>query len=417
MAQPLSKTTEDAPYAMARHLLTLLAFIALFIGCTQEEQNDAAVTTPAGEPVVTFLAAANDPTRGTAMSGTFDTNAQFRVYATVQEREGDAPKTGTTPEEFINGDVVSYQRIPAYVQSGYIWVWKTDADYWWPQDNIMVTFYAIHPATAPQMTGFPDTKTFAYTSGEGGQLIDGDTDLMYAYVQTHRDDKTFTSVTENVGDNSTVALRFHHLLSQVAFYGKLSNLFSSFGWTVEVGGITLHNVNAAATIQFATSSFTITAAETPVLQDYTLAMNDSRQPVTTTTVAKDGNNKNIPLTSPTDVKMLVPQTLTAWVPASQDGGTTIASAPTGSYLEIAMRIKDGNNQYQMGTADNYQTVYVPFWTIWQSGKRHNYTLTFGAGYDANGNPNIETITIEAAIMPWQTDEVDPATVKREKTTN
>ena len=129
MAQPLSKTTEDAPYAMARHLLTLLAFIALFIGCTQEEQNDAAVTTPAGEPVVTFLAAANDPTRGTAMSGTFDTNAQFRVYATVQEREGDAPKTGTTPEEFINGDVVSYQRIPAYVQSGYIWVWKRSEEH------------------------------------------------------------------------------------------------------------------------------------------------------------------------------------------------------------------------------------------------------------------------------------------------
>ena len=399
---------------MTRHLIALCAFTTLLLGCTQEDQNYAAVTTPAGEPVVTFLAAANDPTRGTAMSGSFDTNASFRVYATVQEREGNAPKAGAELSTFINGDVVSYQRVPAMGREQYKYVWKTDADYWWPQDNIMVTFYAIHPATAPQMTGFPDTKTFAYTSGEGGQLIDGDTDLMYAYVQTHRDDKTFTSVTANVDDNSTVALRFHHLLSQVAFYGKLSNLFSSFGWTVEVGGITLHNVNAAATIQFATSSFTITAAETPVLQDYTLAMNDSRQPVTTTTVAKDGNNKNIPLTSPTDVKMLVPQTLTAWVPASQDGGTTIASAPTGSYLEIAMRIKDGNNQYQMGTADNYQTVYVPFGTIWQSGKRHNYTLTFGAGYDANGQPVIQTIGIEAAITPWETETVDAVTVKRNK---
>lgn len=412
---------------MTRHLIALLAFATLLFGCTQEEQNAATPTTTVGEPVVTFLAAANDPTRGTAMSGTFDTNAQFRVYATIQEREGDEPKAGTTPESFINGDVVSYQRIPAYVQSGYIWVWKTDVDYLWPQDNYMVTFYAVHPASAPQMTGFPDIKTFVYTNGEDGQLIDGNTDLMYAYVQTHRDDKAFTSVTENVSDNSTVALRFHHLLSQVAFYGQLSNLFASFGWTVEVGGITLHNINAAATVQFATSSFTITAADTPVLQDYILAMNDSRQPVTTTTVPQDGNNKNIPLTSPTDVMMLVPQTLTAWIPAWEDptNGTTITdndtdnnqnNAPKGSYLEIAMRVKDRNNQYQMGTADSYQTVYVPFSTVWQSGKRHNYTLTFGAGCDAQGQPIIQTIGIEAAITPWETEEIS-ATVKRKKPTN
>lgn len=400
---------------MTRHLISLCAFAMLLLGCTQEEQNYAAVTTTAGEPVVTFLAAANDPTRGTAMSGSFDTNASFRVYATTQEREGNAPKAGAELSTFINGDVVSYQRVPAMGREQYKYVWKTDADYWWPQDNVMVSFYAIHPATAPQMTGFPDTKTFAYTSGEGGQLIDGDTDLMYAYVQTHRDDNAFTSVTANVDDNSTVALRFHHLLSQVCFYGKLSNLFSSFGWTVEVGGITLHNINAAGTVQFATTSFNFTAdTESPVLRDYTLAMNDNRQAVSTTTVAQDGNNKNIPLTSPTDVKMLVPQTLTAWVPASQDGGTTIASAPTGSYLEIAMRIKDRNDQYQMGSPDSYQTVYVPFSTIWQSGQRHNYTLNFGGGYDDQGIPVIQTIGIEAAITPWAEAEGVTATVKRNK---
>ena len=402
---------------MTRHLITLLAIATLLFGCTQEEQNAATPATTVGEPVVTFLAAANDPTRGTAMSGSFDTNASFRVYATTQEREGNAPKAGAELSTFINGDVVSYQRVPAMGREQYKYVWKTDADYYWPQDNVMVSFYAIHPATAPQMTGFPGTKSFAYTDGEDGQLIDGNTDLMYAYVQTPRDDNSFTSVTENVGDNSTVALRFHHLLSQVAFYGQLSNLFASFGWTVEVGGITLHNINAAATVQFATTSFNITAnTESPVLQNYTMAMNDSRQPVTTTTVAKDGNNKNIPLTSPTDVMMLVPQTLTAWVPASQAGGTTITSAPTGSYLEVAMRVKDSNNQYQMGTADSYQTVYVPFSTVWQSGKRHNYTLLFGAGYDAQGHPIIQTVGIEAAITPWETEEVS-ATVKREKPTS
>lgn len=399
---------------MTRHLLAMLAFTMLLLGCTQEEQNDTtAPTTSAGaNPVVTFLAAANDPTRGTAMSGSFDTNAAFRVYATVQEREGNAPKAGTTPEAFINGDVVSYQRIPAYVAGGYTWVWKTDADYLWPQDNIMVTFYAIHPASAPQMTGFPTTKTFSYTDGEGGQLIDGNTDLMYAYVQTHRDDSEFTSTIDNVTTNSAVALQFHHLLSQVAFYGKLSSLFYSFGWTVEVGGITLHNVNAAATVQFATTSFTITAATTPSRQDYTLAMNDSRQAVSATSVATDAGNKNIPLTSPTDVTMLVPQTLTAWVPASNDGGTTVSAATEASYIEVEMRITDKNGQYVMGSADSYHTVYVPFGAIWLPGTRHNYTLTFGAGYDASGNPNIETITIEAAIAPWTTTDDVTDIVKR-----
>lgn len=386
---------------MTRHLITLLAIATLLLGCTQEEQNHTAVTTTAGEPVVTFLAAANDPTRGTAMSGSFDTNASFRVYATVQQRVGDAPKAGTVPQVFINGDVVSYQRIPAHVKDGYIWVWKTDADYLWPQDNYMVTFYAIHPASAPQMTGFPATKSFAYTGGEGGQLIDGDTDLMYAYVQTHRDDNAFTSVTANVDDNSTVALRFHHLLSQVAFYGKLSNLFSSFGWTVEVGGITLHNINAAGTYDFGSAS-----APTLTLSNPSVAHSYSMHIASANGVTVNSTSAAVPLTSTTDVIMLLPQNPTRWNPATETIATT-----SGCYLAIQLRIVDQDGHYHLGAADRYDVVYVPFETgvynddevqiSWQHNKRYLYTLVFGGGYDDQGKPVIQPISMTTAIEPWQ----------------
>ena len=394
---------------MARYLILIFASLLLILGCTQEETAGDKTSTNT-EPLVTFLAAANEPTRGKAMSGDLDVTSNFRVYATKQRREGDHPYPNALEEVWVNGDVVSYQSIELNPQY-HVWVWKTDADYHWPQDMYFVNFYAVHPESAPVISDILTSKVVNYDGTT--HYITGDDDLMLAKIEkTRRYDSNYTSVTDLLGDNCTVNLTFHHLLSQIMFYGRLSNLFDSYGWTVEVGGITIHNVNSAATAQFTTTGFSITPASTSVPRDYTLAMNANRQPITTTNVAKDNDGKDIPLTSPTDVTMLVPQTLTAWVPASISGGTTIASNPSSnSYLEIAIRIKDRNNLYVMGTADSYHTIYAPFSTSWQTAKRHNYYLTFGGGYDAEGNSVLQTLSIEAAITPWESEEVN-AIVKR-----
>lgn len=389
---------------MARYLILIFASLLLILGCTQEETAGDKTSTNT-EPLVTFLAAANEPTRGKAMSGDLDVTSNFKVYATKQRREGENIYPEAPEEVWVNGDVVSYQSIELNPQY-HVWVWKTATDYYWPQDMYFVNFYAVHPASAPVISDILSSKVVNYDGTT--HYITGDDDLMLAKIEkTRRYDSNYTSVTDLLGDNCTVNLTFHHLLSQIMFYGRLSNLFDSYGWTVEVGGITIHNVNSAATAQFTTTGFSITPASTSVPRDYTLAMNVNRQPITTTNVAKDNDGKDIPLTSPTDVTMLVPQTLAAWVPASVSGGTTIGSNPSSkSYLEIAIRIKDRNNLYVMGTANSYHTIYAPFSTSWQTAKRHNYYLTFGGGYDAEGNSVLQTLSIEAAITPWESEEVN-----------
>ena len=389
---------------MARYLILIFTSLLLILGCTQEEAVGDKISTYT-EPLVTFLAAANEPTRGKAMSGDLDVSSKFRVYATKQRREGDHVYPNADETIWVNGDVVSYQSIELNPQY-HVWVWKTDVDYHWPQDLYFVNFYAVHPASAPVISDILTTKDIEFDGTNN--YITGDDDLMLAKIEkTRRYDSNYTSVTPLLGENCTVNLTFHHMLSQIMFYGRLSNLFDSYGWTVEVGGITIHNVNSAATAQFTNTGFSITAATTSVPRNYTLAMNVNRQPITTTNVAQDAAGNDIPLTSPTDVTMLVPQTLAAWVPASSTGGTTIAANPTSkSYLEIAIRIKDRNNLYVMGTADSYHTIYAPFSTSWQTAKRHNYYLTFGGGYDAEGNSVLQPLNIEAAITPWESEEVN-----------
>lgn len=387
-----------------KHLFATLAFIALFIGCTQEDKNGTAPSTTVGEPIVTFLAAANVPTRGTAMSGSLDTNAEFRVYATKQERVGNSVAEGSTPSIFINGDVVSYQTIPAQVVEGYKWVWKPVTDYYWPQDNYFVNFYAVHPAEAPQISDILASKQFAFT---GGNPFPGNYDLMYAKLEhLHRDAiSSFITINESVADNRTVALTFNHLLSRIMFYGCLSPLFVNWGWTVEVGGITIHNVNGAGVCDLGAATPVVTSSTPAVPSTYEFVMNPSRRVIDAATVSQDSEGNDIPLTSPTEITAVIPQEPTPWKPAIE----TI-EATTGCYLAIQMKIKDAEGIYQMGSADSYHTVYVPFSTFvynmnedmisWQPSKTYNYTLTFGAGYDAAGHPVIQPIKITAAIQPW-----------------
>ena len=60
-------------------------------------------------------------------------------------------------------------------------------------------------------------------------------------------------------------------------------------------------------------------------------------------------------------------------------------------------------QYVIGSASEYQTIYVPFnngTEGWEPGKRYIYTLTFGGGYDKDGNLILAPITFEPEVTDW-----------------
>lgn len=405
-------------------IFLLLALMSLFFGCTQKELDDTGISAPdTGDVPVTFLAAANSQTRGTSMSGTLNEDASFRVYATKQRKEGN--DLVDQPSYYIRGtgddDIVTYQRIAVTGAEQYRWVWKTARDYFWPQENYFVQFYAVHPASAPVIADILTDKSFTYGSSNP---YDGNHDLMWATAATTRESAGNGSFKDpNDKTNSTVKLQFHHALAQISFYGKLSTQFKNWGWTVEVGGITICNINGGGTGTFqpqqhATAldpdNLIFTKADPAVLCNYTMSMNTGHLIVNETTVAKDDNNNDIPLTSPTDVTMVIPQKPTGWNPATETTGTE-TPVTEGCYLAIQMKIYDAQNYYQLGSADRYDTVFVPFETgvyymydpiAWQADTKYRYTLEFGGGYNAAGEEVIQPMTITTAIQPWDSTTID-----------
>lgn len=346
-------------------------------GCTHEETTEQDAAEYTDKPVI-FMAAANDLTRGTAIQeGALSTSATFRVYATKQLKDGGSGSPG--PElPFINtgespGNVVSYQQIDGR------WVWKTGTDYYWPQDNYFVNFYAIHPASAPVISDIMTSRSFTY---DADTPIDGNHDLMFAQATTSLGSSEF----KDINDQGTVALKFHHAFAQMAFYGKLSEQFSNFGWTLTVEDIVIYNVNAAGTFSFDTEEVTPNTTS-PILSDYRLALHTGHLTITSTTATEL-------LTSPNDVTMLMPQTLTAW-DRDTESYLDMNGLPetTNSFLAIKFSVKDSNNQDPYGGST---TVYIPFAAEWEASNVYKYTVEFGGSY-----------SVTAAIEPWATTNIEP----------
>ena len=94
--------------------------------------------------------------------------------------------------------------------------------------------------------------------------------------------------------------------------------------------------------------------------------------------------------------LFIPQTLTAWETSANDP-KTIANANDNkhSYLVIDCKIEQNKATVHDGE------LYIPFGAEWQPGKRYIYTLTFGGGYDKNGNPILTPITFEPTVEDWK----------------
>ena len=333
---------------------------------------------------------------------------QFKLWSYMSSHTGETepnlvPMTSDFNSNPMTDIVVTYDATKH--------TWKTPADkgvFYWPRPKYRLYTYAVYPSTALFDAGLASetTKSLDYTT----TAISGDDDLMYAAFTDQRPSR------DNSEKSRAVTLTFHHALTQIAFYGKLSPLFESFGWTVEVNSITVCNINSKGKFEFTptelnASTLNITPADPSVPINYGLAMNTETN---TESIEISDTEEATALTSPTAVTMLMPQTVTPW-------DKTIAATDannTGGYLAISLRIIErhaGENEesdtyiYPLDSSGNFVTVYVPFDSTtdgttpgpWGAGKLYKYLLTFGVGNSVGGNPIIQPISIEAAIAPWQ----------------
>ena len=326
-------------------------------------------------------------TRATPITPSNITTTDFNVYAYIKNAEGNdgSPFMGGNDSELNqkNGINISYK-------SGN-WSYTNPSDIrYWPTTDTELNFYAVNPGSAQSFSWkftnsekeisyncFNEYQTSNFTIENGvNKPIHTNTDVMYAVAkdQTHKK------------NNGKVIFKFKHILSQVVFKAKTQY---DNDMEVDINAVSIHNFKTGGI-------FKIPVGE-PEQGDWTL---NSINQASGFTVKKVETGKNIKVSQSNNAAdisdgpmLFVPQKLTKW-----DVSSTIATANQ-SYLMITCKIKQGG-AYLFGSDSEYKDLYVPFEADWQPGKRYIYTLIFGGGYDADGNPILQPINFEAKAEDW-----------------
>lgn len=271
------------------------------------------------------------------------------------------------------------------------WHYTTGSDLkYWPTTPL--NFYAVNPAKIADLSTYSyyweieaNKKQITYN------IIDeingkSNVDVMYAIAKNQ----------EKSTNSGTVNLKFHHILSQVAFRAK-TNLD---GMQVDIKEIKIKNFKTGGTFNLPDDAETKPTQSNWQLGNtykhsaFTLISKADDAPivVNSTSTAKD-----ITIDNP---MLFAPQTLTAW---NTSHNITEADNLDESYLVISCKIKIGSS-YHAGSETEYKTLYVPFGGYdWEPGMRYIYTLVFGGGYDENGKAILQPINFDATVEDWPTD--------------
>lgn len=372
---------------------TALASMALLSACSSDNEL-ANVGTTANNAIGFHVVGNKAETRATPITSDNLTTTDFNVYAFTKDGKA---FMGTSDETLTwNGINIKYKDGK--------WDYAKESDLrYWPEATTPLDFYAVNPGTfkegsysegmelnyswkiasSSQTIHYRATDEYGHTSANDKTK---NIDVMYGFAKN----QTYTA--ENRGK---VTFQFKHILSQVVFQAKtaLANM------EVHIKDIKIHNIKYAGNFTLpATSTESGTWALTPIPE----AADKKRH--NAFTVVKDQNItvKNTVTDISSDTPMLnTPQTLTAWdVKTPKTKQQADAADPAESYLEITCKIKQAD-VYVFGSDSEYKTLYVPFGTTWEIGKRHIYTLIFGGGYDDQGHPILKPINFEATVEGWK----------------
>lgn len=304
------------------------------------------------------------------------TETDFKVYAF--DKDGNAFMGNNDTEPAWNGVEINH------TTGKWDYANSTDLKYW-PGTVKPLDFYAVNPATFDMANmathygwNFNKAKqqiTYTCIDEYGQNKGISNIDVMYATAKNQTKDN-------NAGK---VSLVFKHILCQVAFKAKTQDA----NMQVEIESINIHNVNTGGifTIPTGTSAANTDWNLTGMSRTFSVGMNKTTSVDNTVTEV---------FTKPI---LFVPQKLEKWTTA------TAVNATNECYLEISCKISiDGT--YPHGSQTEFEKLYVPFEAVWQPGKRYVYTLIFGGGYTANGNPVLTPVSFEPSVEQWVNEDKD-----------
>ena len=345
-----------------KKILFSAAMALVLVSCSRDE----VIEINRDSDVIKFGVVTDAATRAADVYCNNNLPAAFNVWATYNEAT------------YIDGDLIQ--------KDGTAWINKTGVRYWPQTGN--VTFYAqVNAGTAFQWNdGAPTIKNYTVDTDVTKQ-----NDLLYAVKSQGRSD-------------NPVTLNFRHALSQIVFQAKNTNA----NLYVEIKGVTickLGNVNTFTYKSSDTDNNIVNHEGTTGTITYdnswgdwnTLNGGDKDYPVTFTPVPVpgDGAVKSLTNTNNTgkefssNAMLLLPQTTTAWVPAT-DNGTP--GKQDGTYFLVDCKICNV-------AGDAYATSDVVLWEgpaavpvafDWKQGKKYIYTFVFGdgnGGYDPDPDPD------------------------------
>lgn len=320
------------------------------------------------------------------------TKTDFKVYAFDDAGNAFMGNNDT------NDDVMAHNGVRImYDQTNDTWKYANEADLrYWPEKTTL-DFYAVNPGSvADEQLKLhynwkinKENQQITYSSFDEYKASTSykNMDVMYAIAKSQTKDLY----------SGKVKFTFKHILSQIVFQAKTQYE----GMQVDIKEIKIHNYKLSGT-------FTFPAADaSPALNDWQTPADAPANGVCT--VVKDQTITVNSASTPKDISsetplLLVPQELNKpWDTKTTPKSKAQADKDYESYLEITCRIKQ-NGVDLFNTADKYKTLYVPFQTTWEPGKRYVYTLKFGGGYDEHGQPILTPITFEPSVEDWPTDE-------------
>lgn len=363
--------------------MTAAAIAALLTGCSTDEEI-ANIETSA-KNAIGFNIVSNGAETKATIYGNGSKDFGFDVFAFdnlgnyFMGKEGEHGYTQNEDLSFTHDGV---QIIPTEEGN---WVYKNAEEVaYWPTTNSL-DFYAVSPTNFDAQYYYShylwsiksDKQTIVYTTTNEFQTNIKDLDVMYAVAKGQTKDTK----------NGAVQLNFKHILSQVLFKAKVQ--YESM--TVTIKEMKIHNLALGGVFTFPSADVE------PTLTNWT-----STKTHLTTTI-KNSNTTNVVANSvntPVDIiginnpMLVIPQTLTAWDTSISKEDADKDENSYQCYLEVGCKIEQNRATVYNGT------LYIPFGTEWQPGKRYTYTLIFGGGYDDKGKPILTPITFEPTVEPW-----------------
>ncbi len=301
---------------------------------------------------------------------------------------------------FIDGKEVPYMgSTTAGAKIVYNSAWEHDdsADSrYWPSSSYPLDFFAYSPHD-------DGGRSVSVTiDSEDGITINGYT--VDSDISTHEDFMYASTLDATMPetDIKSVNLHFQHGLVQVHFLGN--TITDNMYVDIAEDGITLFNVNSVGDFSLPiTGTDDASWDNQSTLTSYTLSSN-------AITFGGD-TTSNTTITLADKSAMLIPQTFSAW----NTEGTLAADDEnqTGAYVTIKSRIYTADSDsaenvdklFLVGDSTNYVTIYVPIASdmgggAWEAGKNINFAMSFGGGYDVNGNPILEPISFTTKVTDW-----------------